>query len=335
MILGRLVTFQLQPLKTATLMPFRSGFPVRSKTTVRERLTRSGAFKQQASEAIRKPATETPFVMGKAALATGAAVGIGALCFYGLRASRGDSALDRFQAGMWSQTVKERIHSTYAYFGGSLAFTAASAVTAFRSPTIMRLFAQGGWMAAIGSMVAVMGLGMATMSTPYPENGLGLKHLLWVLHSSAIGIFVAPVCIIGGPLVMRAALYTAGIVGGMSALAMCAPSEQFLYMGAPLGIGLGVVLVSSLGSMFLSPATALGAGLYSISLYGGLLLFSGFLVYDTQKIIHRAENHPDPRMGYAVRSFDPINNSIGIYMDTINIFIRIASMLAGGGNRKR
>ena len=28
-------------------------------------------------------------------------------------------------------------------------------------------------------------------------------------------------------------------------------------------------------------------------------------------------------------------SSVGIYMDTINIFIRIATMLAGGGNRKR
>lgn len=34
---------------------------------------------------------------------------------------------------------------------------------------------------------------------------------------------------------------------GLSALAMCAPSEKFLNMGGPLAIGLGVVFVSSLG----------------------------------------------------------------------------------------
>lgn len=335
MILGRIVALQLQPLKTAAITPFRSGLSARTKTTVRDRLTRSSAYKEQAAETLRKPATDSPFLVGKAALATGAAVGLGALCFYGLRASHGDSALDRLHAGMWSQTTMERIHSTYGYFSGSLALTAASAVTAFRSPTIMRFISQGGWMVAIGSMAAVFGLGIATMATPYSENGVGLKHLLWALHSSAIGAFVAPVCMLGGPLVLRAALYTAGIVGGMSALAMCAPSEQFLKMSAPLGIGLGVVFVSSLGSVFLSPATALGATFYSISLYGGLLLFSGFLMYDTQKIIHRAEHHPDHRLGYQVPPFDPINNSIGIYLNTINIFIRIASILAGGGNRKR
>jgi FtsH-binding integral membrane protein len=101
-------------------------------------------------------------------------------------------------------------------------------------------------------------------------------------------------------------------------------------MGGPLAMGFGVVLASSLGSAFLPPTTALGAGLYSIALYGGLILFGGFMLYDTQKILHRAEMHPQ----YGVTKYDPINNSISIYADTVNIFIRIAQMLAMGGGRK-
>lgn len=58
-----------------------------------------------------------------------------------------------------------------------------------------------------------------------------------------------------------------------------------------------------LGSMFLPATTALGAGLYSISMYGGLLLFSAFLLYDTQKIIRAAETYPV----YTTVPFDPIN----------------------------
>lgn len=77
-----------------------------------------------------------------------------------------------------------------------------------------------------------------------------------------------------------------------------------MYMGGPLAIGLGVVFASSLGSMFLPASTALGAGLYSMSLYGGLLLFSAFLLYDTQRIVHRAQTHPE----YALQKFDPINS---------------------------
>lgn len=107
----------------------------------------------------------------------------------------------------------------------------------------------------------------------------------------------------GGPILLRAAIYTAGIAGGLSTVAVCAPSEKFLYMGGPLAMGLGVVFVASLASAFLPATTALGAGIYSISLYGGLLLFGGLLLYDTQRIIRKAETHPN----YAMQKFDPIN----------------------------
>lgn len=122
-----------------------------------------------------------------------------------------------------------------------------------------------------------------------------------------------PVCLIGGPVLTRAALYTGGIVGGLSVVAASAPSERFLTWGGPLAIGLGVVVVSSLGSMFLSPVSRIGSGMAAISLYGGLLLFSGFLLYDTQLVVKRAENTPapnpyqNPLVASQIRPFDPIN----------------------------
>lgn len=58
------------------------------------------------------------------------------------------------------------------------------------------------------------------------------------------------------------------------------------------------------GSMFLPPTTALGAGLYSMSIYGGLLLFSAFLLYDTQRIVRAAEVYP---LSNLVPPYDPIN----------------------------
>merc|ERR1712135_141817 len=107
----------------------------------------------------------------------------------------------------------------------------------------------------------------------------------------------------------------------LSTMAMCAPSDKFLNMGGPLACGLGVVFVSSIGSAFFPPTGAVGMSLYSIAMYGGLVLFGAFLLYDTQKIIKKAETHPAPSPYYQTRPFDPINASMSIYMDTINIFI--------------
>lgn len=63
-----------------------------------------------------------------------------------------------------------------------------------------------------------------------------------------------------------------------------------------------IILLFS-GGMFLPASSALGAGLYSISVYGGLVLFGLFLLYDTQRVIKVAETYPT----YAERKYDPIN----------------------------
>ena len=56
-------------------------------------------------------------------------------------------------------------------------------------------------------------------------------------------------------------------------------------MGGVLAIGLGGMLGVSIMSMF-NPGSA---ALYNIWLYGGLALFSGFVLYDTQMILQRAK----------------------------------------------
>jgi hypothetical protein len=47
---------------------------------------------------------------------------------------------------LWSQTVRDRVKSTYMYFGGSLMVTAASAYQIAKSPRIMKVVGGGGLM---------------------------------------------------------------------------------------------------------------------------------------------------------------------------------------------
>ncbi|XP_074856196.1 growth hormone-inducible transmembrane protein [Carettochelys insculpta] len=295
---------------------------------------RRGRTGQEIKEAAFEPAMETAFKidqMGRWIVAGGAAVGLGALCYYGMGMSNEIGAIEK--AVIWPQYVKDRIRSTYMYFAGSVGLTALSAVAVSRSPALMSLMMRGSWLAIGATFAAMIGAGMLVRSISY-EGNPGAKHLAWMLHAGVMGAVVAPLTLLGGPLLIRAAWYTAGIVGGLSTVAMCAPSEKFLNMGGPLGVGLGLVLASSIGSMFLPPTSAFGAGMYSVAVYGGLILFGMFLLYDTQKVIKRAETHPVSV--YGIAKYDPINSCLGIYMDTLNIFIRVATMLAGsGGSRKK
>lgn len=305
--------------------------PNREYATKTRIAVRRGKTGPELKEAALEQSVEKIFKidqMGRWFIAGGAAVGLGALCYYGLGMSNEIGAIEK--AVIWPQYVRDRIHSTYMYLAGSIGFTALSALAMSRTPVIMNFMMRGSWVTIGVTFAAMMGAGMLVQSIPYHQNP-GAKHLAWLLHSGVMGAVVAPLTILGGPLLIRAAWYTAGIVGGLSTVAMCAPSEKFLNMGAPLGVGLGLVFASSLGSMFLPPTSVAGATLYSVAIYGGLVLFSMFLLQDTQKVIKRAEVVPF----YGAQKYDPINSMMGIYMDTLNIFMRVVSILASGGNSRK
>ncbi|CAF1493616.1 unnamed protein product [Rotaria sordida] len=106
--------------------------------------------------------------------------------------------------------------------------------------------------------------------------------------------------------------------------------EQYLWLGAPLMAALSVVCLASFTSIIL-PATAIKtlSALECVSLYGGLVTFSGVLLFDTQKMITNAENAQD------AQTLSSINESLDIYMDTINIFIRILTLLSKNDERKK
>ncbi|KAH8420849.1 hypothetical protein KR222_006806 [Zaprionus bogoriensis] len=335
----------VQAPRYSNLKPIRAQAPRQSKSLLPPRPSNRRNFADDAQDRNRShmeqrtrgpslkdkmmgPPTENAYGMGKGAAAGAALMGIVALCYYGLGLSKEVSIYDH--AVVWPQYVRERIQTTYAYFGGSCALTAASAAAVFQTEPLLKLIMHSGWIATMVTLGIVMATGALTQALPY-EPGFGSKQLAWVLHCGVLGAVIAPMCFLGGPLLLRALLYTGGIVGALSTVAACAPSEKFLNIGGPLAIGLGVIFASSLASMWLPPTTALGAGLASLSLYGGLILFSGFLLYDTQRVVKAAEMHPE----HSPHKFDPISHALAIYMDALNIFIRVAIILSSGDQRKK
>ncbi|TPP58101.1 Growth hormone-inducible transmembrane protein [Fasciola gigantica] len=179
-------------------------------------------------------------------MAAGAAVRLDGLCYYRLPMSPAFahtdamSALDR--AAIWPEYVRQRVKTTYAHLASGTASAACTAAVLSRSPAFYRLM--------IGSGV---GFGMVCQMLPYPESGgLTSKHLAWAVLAAIIGGVLMPVCLLGGSLLTRAAVYTGEIAGGLSILVAYAPSHRFLHWG-------GVVVVPSPGFRFLPPVSRMAA----------------------------------------------------------------------------
>ncbi|OAV95737.1 hypothetical protein PTTG_26568 [Puccinia triticina 1-1 BBBD Race 1] len=91
---------------------------------------------------------------------------------------------------------------------------------------------------------------------------------------------LSPLYFYAPAILSRAALYTVGVVGSLSYVGATAKNDRFLYLGGPLLAGVSVVALSSLAPLVL-PVTAARTLMVtkSISLYGGLAVFSGFVLY--------------------------------------------------------
>lgn len=162
-----------------------------------------------------------------------------------------------------------------------------------------------------------------------PENTV-LKHAFWLGFNACQAATLSPLFFFSPAILSRAALYTCGVVGSLAYVGATAKNDTYLYMGGPLLAGVTVVALSSLAPMALPLGLRGLAIAESISLYGGLAVFGGFVLYDTQKILQHGR-----MVAAGVIPADPIKESIGLELDMINIFIRLVQILAMSNNRKK
>ena len=132
-------------------------------------------------------------------------------------------------------------------------------------------------------------------------------------------------------LLARAGLYTVAMMGSIAFVGATAKQEKYLYLGGPLIAGCALVAVSGLAPLVL-PATAARTLMWTerIWLYGGLAVFGGFTLYDTQKVLHHARM---AERGLVKK--DVVNESISLELDFLNIFIRMVQILGMQRSNRR
>jgi len=227
-----------------------------------------------------------------------------------------------------SEAEQSYLHESFMYTGGGLAFTAAAARYMFKSGVAYRIMAANPWVVLGVGLVGSIGSMMGVYYTP-PEKTVQ-KHMFWLAFNACQAATLSPLFFLNPAVLARAGLYTCGVVGSLSYVGATARNDQYLYMGGPLLAGVTVVALSSLAPMALPLGMRGLAVAEALSLYGGLAVFGGFVLYDTQKILahaRAAEAGAIPR--------DPMREAISLELDFINIFVRLVTILGMQGGRKK
>lgn len=196
------------------------------------------------------------------------------------------------------------LKATYQLFAGSLL---AATAGAYIGLDMVSTIASWYWGLVILEFILLFAL-FAVKNKP----GINLAVLFGFTFMS--GLTITPLLSnilampAGASIVAQAFLMTSVAFGGISMFAMTT-KRDFSGMGKMLFIALIILIVGSISNIFFqSPLLQLGiAGV-------GALLFSAFILYDTQQII---------KGGFET----PIEAAIALYLDFFNLFVSLLQIL--------
>jgi modulator of FtsH protease len=219
-------------------------------------------------------------------------------------------------------------------WGGLQPQTAAQASLGERLGFIRKVYA----LLFVATLFAVGGVGLAFAFPPFMEFAFGhpwimlfimiggimaaqaVRHVpvvnLFALFgfTTLTGVMISPVLYYvsqANPTsIIQAGVLTVGIFGGLTAYVFIS-KRDFSFMRGLLVTGLIVIILAGLLNIFLVGSSALAFAVSAAT----LLLFSGFVLYDTSNIIRH----------YPTNEY--VAGALALYLDAFNIFLALLRLL--------
>jgi modulator of FtsH protease len=210
-------------------------------------------------------------------------------------------------------SVEERvafIRKVYALFFAAILFAVGGVVLGFAFPPVMIAAAQHPWIMLILMIGGVMGA-QAVRHVP----GVNLVALFG--FTTLTGVIISPFLYIVNKTnpdsIFQAGVMTVGIFGGLTAYVFLS-NRDFSFLRGMVTVGLIVVVLAGLFNVLF--VGSLGFG-FAVAV-ATLLLFAGFVLYDTSNIIRR----------YPATEY--VSGALALYLDALNIFLALLRILNAG-----
>lgn len=225
------------------------------------------------------------------------------------------------------------LRRVYGYFTGGVVFAIFGALVALYAGTPVEAETRAGAVAlpplvafAVDHYVVMMLVyfGAFFMASAMRRTP-GLNAVALFAYTFVTGLFLAPTIFFAQFLATHGATLDASpvrdafLLTGASFVGLTSfvfvSKKDFSFLGASLSMGLWVVLGAMLLGFFVHSA-ALSLAIASV----GVLLFSGYILYDTSRILRNPEA-------------DPVSAALRLFLDVVNLFVFLLRILSSSRSR--
>jgi len=203
------------------------------------------------------------------------------------------------------KTVQQHLVRVYAALTATILMAAIGSI-------VHLLYNVGGLLTMLGAIGLVIVLALTPQNSQNEQTRLGLLLGIGFLKGCSIGPLLAYALEVDPSIIATALFGTVTVFGCFSVCAVMSQRRSMFYLAGFLSSALSLLCFIGFMNIFLW-----STALYTVQLYLGLLVFCGFVMFDTQLIIEKA----------SLGSSDYVHHALELFLDFVNIFVRLVIIL--------